>query len=174
MPLTFRPAEPCDIPLLRDLASRIWRVSYADLLAPAQIEYMLAWMYAAPKIAGELAGGVLWQVALLDAVPAGYLSLGTQPGGIAELHKLYLLPEHHGIGHGQTMLAHACDLATARGASELHLRVNKRNTRALRAYERAGFRIIDSILADIGGGFAMDDYILARPLTPAPPGPHPP
>ena len=165
MPLTFRPAEPCDIPLLRDLASRIWRASYTDILAPAQIDYMLGWMYAEPKIAQELGDGVLWQVALLDSLPAGYLALSAPAGGTAELHKLYLLPSHHGCGHGQAMLAHACGLASQQGARELHLRVNKRNARALRAYERAGFRIIDSILADIGGGFAMDDYILARRLA---------
>ena len=162
--MTFRPAGTGDIPLLRELASRIWRVSYAALLAPAQIEYMLGWMYSAQKIAQELADGVLWEVALLDSLPAGYLSLSSQPDGVAELHKIYLLPELHGLGHGQAMLAHACALATERGAHSLHLRVNKGNARALRAYERAGFRIIESIVADIGGGFVMDDYILARRL----------
>ena len=162
MPLTFRPAETGDIPLLRDLASEIWRASYAGLLAPGQIEYMLGWMYAAQKIAQELADGVLWEVAILDAVPAGYLALSSQPDGVAELHKLYLLPELQGQGHGQAMLAQACALATERGAHSLRLRVNKGNTRALRAYERAGFRIIESIVADIGGGFVMDDYVLAR------------
>ena len=168
MPLTFRPAEPGDIPLLRDLATRIWRACYADLLSPAQIEYMLGWMYAAEKIAQELADGVLWEMAMLGDLPAGYLALSSQPSDIAELHKLYLLPEHHGLGHGQAMIAHACALVSARGAHALQLRVNKRNVRALRAYERAGFHIIDSIVADIGGGFVMDDYILTRPLTPAP------
>lgn len=167
MTLTFRPAETGDIPQLRELASQIWRVSYADLLAPAQIEYMLGWMYAASKIAQELAEGVLWEVAMLDDAPVGYLALSTQPDGVAELHKLYLLPDLQGRGHGQAMLAHACALAIERGAHSLRLRVNKRNTRALRAYERAGFRIIDAIIADIGGGFVMDDYVLARQLIPA-------
>ena len=167
VPLDFRPAAAADIPLLRDLACRTWRLSYQEMISPEQIEYMLEWMYSAEKIAEEMAGGVLWEVALSDGVPIGYLSLVFYGTHHAELSKLYLLPEHQGRGFGQQMLAHSLDLAAARGCAELRLRVNKNNTRALRAYERAGFTVTDALVADIGGGFVMDDYVLARPIPPA-------
>ncbi len=162
MPLAFRPASAADIPLLRDLAERIWRTCYPGMISLAQIDYMLAWMYSAEKIANELAAGVHWEIALLDAHPVGFLSLAFHDATLAELNKLYLLPEHHGHGIGQGMLARALGCAAARGCTELRLRVNKRNERALRSYERAGFHIIDSMTADIGGGFVMDDYVLSR------------
>lgn len=164
MPLTFRTATPADIPLLRDLASRIWRTCYPGVITVEQIDYMLAWMYSAEKIAEELTAGVLWEIALLDDTPAGYLALTFADSAPAELNKLYLLPTLHGRGHGQAMLARALALTAARGGAALRLRVNKRNARALRSYERAGFRIVDSVVAAIGGGFVMDDYILSRAI----------
>ncbi len=162
MPLTFRSATTADIPLLRDLASRIWHACYLGMITVEQIDYMLAWMYSAQQIATELTGGVLWEIALLDDTPVGYLALTFPHAAPAELHKLYLLPELHGQGLGQAMLARALAHAAARGANELRLRVNKHNTRALRSYDHAGFQIVESLTADIGGGFVMDDYILAR------------
>jgi len=165
MPLAFRPASAADIPLLRSLADRIWRASYPAMITLDQIEYMLDWMYSAEKIAEELAHGVHWEIALLEDDPAGFLSLTYHSAILAELNKLYLLPELQGRGLGQAMLARAGQCAVARGCTELRLRVNKRNLRALRSYDRAGFRIVDNVVADIGGGYVMDDYILSRPLS---------
>jgi hypothetical protein len=42
----FRLATDCDIAVLRKLADRIWRTSYAGTISQAQVDYMLAWMYA--------------------------------------------------------------------------------------------------------------------------------
>jgi ribosomal protein S18 acetylase RimI-like enzyme len=164
MTLAFRPATTDDIPTLRDLASRIWHASYPGMITGEQIDYMLGWMYSAEKLADELAAGVRWDIALLDDIPSGYLSLTFHSALLAELNKLYLLRELQGRGLGQEMLAYAIATAARRGCEELRLRVNKRNERALRSYDRAGFRIVDSLTADIGGGFVMDDYVLSRAI----------
>jgi ribosomal protein S18 acetylase RimI-like enzyme len=132
------------------------------MISGEQIDYMLAWMYSAEKIAAELSSGVRWFLADLGEEPIGYLSLTVHSPEWAELNKLYLLREHQGRSFGQAMLAHALATAAAAGCCELRLRVNKANTRALRAYERAGFRIVDALVAEIGGGFVMDDYVLTR------------
>ncbi len=160
--LTFRPATATDIPQLRDLAGCIWRGSYAGMISQEQIDYMLAWMYSPQKLAQELHEGVCWELALLDGAPVGFLALALHGDHDAELNKLYLLPAHHGRGLGQQMLAHSLTLARAHGCEELRLRVNKSNARALRAYERAGFRISEALVADIGAGFVMDDFVLTR------------
>lgn len=162
--MRFQIATADDIPLLRDLAGRIWRVCYPGIISAGQIEYMLEWMYSAEQIAEEMTAGIQWEIAQLDAAPAGFLSLTFHPPALAELSKLYLLPELHGRGRGQAMLKHAMESAAARGCAELRLRVNKRNARALRSYEHAGFSIIESIVGEIGGGFVMDDYVLARSI----------
>jgi len=62
------------------------------------------------------------------------------------------------------MLQHVRASSAELGASEIRLQVNKQNTRAIRAYERAGFSLLEAVVADIGGGFVMDDFIMALRL----------
>ncbi|MEQ1861656.1 MAG: GNAT family N-acetyltransferase [Chthoniobacteraceae bacterium] len=160
--IAFRRATTADVPLLRDLAERIWRAYYPVIIGAEQVEYMLARMYSAETILREMNDGVVWELATLDAETIGFLSV--TPDAHAKLNKLYLLPELHGRGLGAAMIEHACVVATEHGATELWLQVNKRNERALRAYERAGFRRVKEAVFDIGGEFVMDDYVLARTL----------
>ena len=163
--LTFHAAQERDIPALRSLADQIWREAYAEMISPEQIAYMLGWMYAAETIRRELAESVVWEIVRLDGTDAGYLSVAFSADGIAKLNKLYLLPAYHGEGRGQTMLAHIFAMATERGAREVRLQVNKDNVRARRAYLRFGFVQIEEAVFDIGGGYVMDDYIMARPVA---------
>ena len=159
--LHFTTATDADIPLLRSLADAIWRESYPGIISVAQIAYMLARMYAAEVIQRELAAGVRWELAHLDGEPVGFLSCtrdATQQ--LLKLNKLYLLPAHHGRGHGRAMLDRVKEIAAELHATRILLTVNKANTRALRAYERAGFRTIDAIVTDFGGGFVMDDFVM--------------
>ena len=43
--------------------------------------------------------------------------------------------------------------------------MNKRNARAIKAYQRNGYEIGASVVKDIGGGFVMNDYIMAKNLV---------
>jgi len=158
--MTFRRAASVDVPVLRLLAERIWREVYPPIIGETQVEYMLARMYAAETIARELADGVAWEIALLDEREVGFLALSVEVGSRAKLHKLYLLPEYHGRGHGQALITRACAVAREQGAGELWLQVNKRNVRAIRAYQRAGFRCEREAVFDIGDGFVMDDFLM--------------
>ncbi len=164
--LVFRPAAEADIPVIRALAGRIWRASYSDLISSAQIEYMLERMYSAATLACELGEGVRYELAELKGQPVAYLATSVHVAARhVELHKLYLAPELHGRGFGQVMLRHALAGAVALGASRLELRVNRRNLRAQRAYERAGFKIAGEVCQDIGGGFVMDDFVMVHGLA---------
>jgi len=151
-----------DIPVLCALADRIWREYYPRLLSPAQIDYMLAWMYAPETLRQELGRGIFWELALEAQEPVGFVSY--EVGGVprkVKLHKIYLLSRLHGRGVGRALLAHVRRRAAALGAEEVRLNVNKANAQAIRAYERAGYQVVESVTNDIGGGFVMDDYIMA-------------
>jgi ribosomal protein S18 acetylase RimI-like enzyme len=57
------------------------------------------------------------------------------------------------------------EIAAALGAQEVSLFVNKRNQKAIRVYERAGFTIAESVINEFGGGFVMDDYRMTVPCA---------
>jgi ribosomal protein S18 acetylase RimI-like enzyme len=163
--LAIRPASEAEIPALRALAERIWRESYAALLTPAQIDYMLAWMYAPETIAREMSEGAIWETAWLAEELIGFHSCTPEPQSQQwKLNKLYLLPEQQGLGLGQQLLDRVHALAAQWGARQVWLQVNKQNARAIRAYERAGYVVERSAVFDIGQGFVMDDFVMTRAI----------
>jgi len=163
--LAIHPASETEIPALRVLAERIWRVSYAEMLTPAQIDYMLGWMYAPELIAREMAEGVIWETARLDGELVGFHSCTIErETRRCKLNKLYVLPERQGMGLGQQLLDRVHELAAQHGAREVWLQVNKQNGRAIRAYERAGYAVERAAVFEIGAGFVMDDFIMTRAL----------
>lgn len=162
--LTFCAVGETDLPLVRSLAERIWFGSYSEMISAGQMEYMLGWMYSAETIRRELAEGVWWELVFESAEAIGYHSVTFGSDAVAKLNKLYLLPENQGRGFGQQMLARVMAVSGERGMKELRLQVNKRNDRARRAYERAGFAIVESAVFDIGGGYVMDDHIFSLSL----------
>jgi diamine N-acetyltransferase len=157
--VAFVPAKPADIPLLQRLADEIWRAHYPAIISIAQINYMLDRMYATDVIAQELRTGTSWELIQHDGEAVGFLSYSHEPAaGVVKLHKLYVRVTQHGQGLGQAGLRCVTEVAAARGAREVSLYVNKNNHKAIRAYQRAGFAIAESVVTELGGGFVMDDY----------------
>jgi ribosomal protein S18 acetylase RimI-like enzyme len=160
--MTIRVAVEADVPLLIDLAQRIWRACYPEIISHEQIEFMLGWMYSEDEIRRQIAAGVPWKIAELNGSAIGYLSYQREDDGRVKISKLYVLPEHQRRGYGQEMLTSIFEQARMLGAPAVWLQVNKRNAGAIGAYREAGFKIIDEAVFDIGGGFVMDDYLMAR------------
>ena len=157
-----RPATKADIPLLRNLAGRIWRECYPGIITPEQIEFMLGWMYSEEEIGRQIEAGIPWEVAEHEGEAIGYLSYQAEPDGRVKISKLYVLPAWQRQGHGRRLLDHICARARLLGAPEVWLQVNKRNERAIGAYLKVGFRIEKEAVFDIGNGFVMDDFLMAR------------
>jgi GNAT superfamily N-acetyltransferase len=160
-------ATEADLPAISELAGVIWRACYPGIITHAQIDYMLARMYSLDVLRDEIRSqGICYDCLLVDGKPVGFVSYGpaSEPG-VMKLHKLYLLPELHGRGLGSRLLQHVEREVRAGGVRRLMLSVNKRNAKAIAAYQRNGFVIADSVVTDIGGGFVMDDYIMAKELA---------
>jgi diamine N-acetyltransferase len=164
--LTIVPAQVSDIPTLQSLAHRIWHACYPEIISREQITYMLEKMYGTEVIERELASGTIWELAHLGKEPVGYLSYSFDAAtSELTLHKIYLLKELQGQGLGQQLLEHVKNRARQRQATAMSLRVNRGNLKAIAAYQRAGCFIAESNVADIGGGFVMDDYIMKWPVA---------
>jgi len=153
---------------IAELAGVIWRAHYPGIISSEQIDYMLARMYSLDALRAEICSqGIRFYKMLVDGRMAGFASIGpTNDPNIFKLHKLYLLPEAHGHGLGSLLLQHCEREAGKLGARRLILTVNKRNTKAIATYQRNGFGVANSVVTDIGGGFVMDDYIMAKDLIP--------
>ena len=68
----------------------------------------------------------------------------------------------HGRGVGRALIGHVEAAARADGARFLILAVNKGNVTAIAAYLACGFATREATVVDIGGGFVMDDYVMAK------------
>jgi diamine N-acetyltransferase len=161
----IRIAREEDLPVIATLAGAIWRAVYPGIIPREQIEYMLARMYAVEELARQAGQGTVFLRLLVNGKPVGFAA-HSPTGNPAErkLDKLYIHPDHQRHGHGGRLLDHVIAAARALGCTSLMLTVNKRNTKAIAAYEKGGFVIRESVVADIGGGFVMDDYVMARQL----------
>lgn len=129
---------------------------------------MLAKMYSLDVLRDEiLLRAIRYERLFVGEEFVGFASFGPigQPATF-KLHKLYLRPECHGRGLGSLLLGHCEREVSKLGARCLLLAVNKQNSKAIAAYKRNGFTVRESVVVDIGGGFVMDDYIMAKELHP--------
>ncbi len=163
----IREADERDVPTIIGLAHRIWSAHYPSIIGQAQIDYMLSRMYAPDTILKEMTKtGIRYDIAEVDGHAVGYSAYGPGPApGEMKLHKLYVLPEHQGLGLGKALMRQAAAWGSANALPTIILAVNKRNERAVAAYRRCGFSIRESVVVDIGGGFVMDDYIMTSPIS---------
>lgn len=157
---------PEELQIIRDIADDIWPKTFAEILSPEQIRYMMQMMYAPEVMEKELKNNYSFNIIKIDGVPAGYFvwSAYEEPG-TAKLHKLYLLEKFHGQGNGTAMLKAAENAIASAGFVRMRLNVNKNNQRAIKAYLRNGFVNIQSVKIDIGNGFFMDDFVMEKAVS---------
>jgi GNAT superfamily N-acetyltransferase len=159
----IRRASDGDLATISGLAGKIWRAHYPSILSAGQIEYMLSWMYDVRQLRRDLERGVVYELLSEGDRPLGFCGYEELRGEL-KLHKLYLLVEEHGRGLGSMLLRHVEEEARRRGLSKVVLGVNRFNEKAIRAYQRNGYRIREPLKTDIGGGFVMDDWIMEKDL----------
>jgi diamine N-acetyltransferase len=167
MQTSILPATEENLPAISELAGGIWRACYPGIITPAQIDYMLARMYAVDTMRAEIQSqGIRYDRLLAGNEFVGFASYGpTEQAAVFKLHKLYLHADFHGRGLGSRLLQHCEQEVRKLDARQLILAVNKRNAKAIAAYRRNGFVIARSVVTDIGGGFVMDDFIMAKKLA---------
>jgi ribosomal protein S18 acetylase RimI-like enzyme len=165
--IDFRRTTIDDIPTIRTLARRIWEEAYSQLLSKAQIEYMLEMMYSSNVIECEITNGTVWELIYFDGEAVGYISYALGKDNSVKLSKIYISEINRGRGIADAALKRVIRYAVVHERSFVYLTVNKENKRAIRAYEKNGFSIAESVVTDIGNGFVMDDHIMKYYCTEA-------
>lgn len=163
-PPTLQPLTTDDADAIGALARVVWQATYPPMISQAQIDAMLADRYAPEHIREQLVDPRhAWWGARQGHALTGFAHALLDETG-CKLDKLYVHPDRHRRGIGAALLREILAWARAQQAPRLWLQVNRGNAQAIRAYEKYGFRIVDSRVFEIGGGFVMDDHVMERLL----------
>ncbi|MEF8941532.1 MAG: GNAT family N-acetyltransferase [Desulfohalobiaceae bacterium] len=164
--IDFRLVErtsPDDLQRVQELAEEIWREHYIPIIGREQVEYMLSRFQSVQAIAEQIGQGYVYYLMLARGEPAGYLAYVRDPDGESlQLSKIYVRPGERGSGLGKAGLQLVRDHCLRLGLDRIRLTVNKNNSDSIAWYRRMGFEYAGAQVADIGGGFVMDDYVLHK------------
>ncbi|MDO8366775.1 MAG: GNAT family N-acetyltransferase [Saprospiraceae bacterium] len=164
----LRRATKVDLPLIRQLAERIWWEHYPSIISDEQIGFMLELIYSDSALQQQMEeeGQEFWLPEINGKV-LGFLSVSRKGEGDYFIHKFYLDTRERGFGTivFELLLARYPDLC------ELRLRVNRRNFKSVNFYFKVGFRIEYCIDMPIGEGYVMDDFQMVYPCSPYTPIP---
>jgi ribosomal protein S18 acetylase RimI-like enzyme len=164
--IQIQPASPGQIPLIRELACKIWPATYAHILSREQIDYMMERIYSTESLRRQMdEQHHVFLILEAEGRPAGFASYSIYPGGEkAKLQKIYVDPALQGMGLGRLLLNEVSARAQAAGCSVLRLNVNRHN-QARSFYERQGFSVTGEEDIDIGNGFWMNDFVMEKQLV---------
>ena len=103
MNLKFRKASKEDVELIAQLAERIWKKHYINLITMEQIDYMLEIMYSAKSLTKQMNEGHQFTLVYDENKPVGYISLNEVDGKNYFLHKFYVEVDDQGKGIGSKL-----------------------------------------------------------------------
>ena len=125
---------------------------------------MLARMYDLGVMRDEMRNGVAYDCFRAEDALVAFAAYGPMNRNELKLYKLYVHPDRQRHGFGGQLLCHVEAVARGRNFKTLCLTVNKANAKAIAVYRKNGFAVCESVVVDIGGGFVMDDYVMAKAL----------
>ena len=154
------------LPIVRDLAYKIWPNTYGEILSKEQLDYMLDSFYSIDNLEAQMFQKN--QVFMLIQDEDKYLGfcayeLNIENSKKTKLHKIYVLPETQGKGVGKRLLEEVENIAKKAGNLHLILNVNRFN-KALEFYKHKGFTIVEELDIEIGNGYLMEDYVMEKNL----------
>ncbi|WP_313952923.1 GNAT family N-acetyltransferase [Accumulibacter sp.] len=166
MDVLISPLTAADVEPVAALARQVWQHTYTSIISQQQIDFMLAQRYSPQLLLAELnKPDIWWDKLTLDGQLAGFISCFlTGAASEMKLDKLYVDPQRQRMGLGARLVDHVVARARAAGCQTLMLAVNKGNEQAIAAYRKQGFTVREAVCVDIGDGFVMDDFIMARSL----------
>ncbi len=144
---------------IHELAQTIWHACYSGIITSAQCDYMVEEMLSPGAIEGSIrTKEYRYYIVYLNGEAAGFYSYcpakyftPEKPMGVF-LSKLYLCTFARGKRITNQILNEL--------PRPISLTVNKSNSLAIAVYKHLGFKIVKSIVVDIGGGYKMDDFVM--------------
>jgi len=145
--------------IIRSLSENIMHEVYDDIMPEGQIDYMLNLFLSDEAIAKNISeNGYKYKLIYLNSELAGYCAYCPAKYYNPDLNegtflsKLYILE----FARGKRITSRLMDILRR----PVYLTVKHDNTAAINVYKHCGFKIVQSVSNDIGGGYTMDDFIM--------------
>lgn len=151
------------IEIVESLAREIWTEHYTPIIGKEQVDYMLGRFQSKQAIRDQIRSGVFYFLMEEGHEAIGYIAVEPR-GDELFLSKIYVKSSRRAKGYGKKAVLYAESLARERGLRKIVLTVNKNNVGSIRAYEKMGFRNVESLVQDIGKGFVMDDHKMEKAI----------
>jgi O-acetyl-ADP-ribose deacetylase len=156
----IRVTNPDEIGAVAVLAEEIWNEYYTPIIGESQVNYMIDKFQSAEAITAQINNEHYEYYLIFQSLePTGYIGI-QQKGEELFLSKFYIQKERRGNGLGRRAFEFILKRAKELGSKFITLTVNKNNTSSISAYEKLGFRNEGPVVADIGNGYIMDDYLM--------------
>lgn len=159
----MRTATAQDIEMIRKLSQEVWPKTYASILVPDQILYMMELMYSEDALSKQMNSGHRFLIVYDELSPIGFASYNEIEQSIFKLQKIYILQQYQGRGAGGFVIEKIINEIKNSGATALQLNVNRKN-KAKNFYEKIGFNVIRKEQIDIGNGYFMNDYVMEKKI----------
>ncbi|HVF35293.1 MAG TPA: GNAT family N-acetyltransferase [Candidatus Saccharimonadia bacterium] len=168
-----RLARGHDAPALSELMRRLFLQAYAHSADAGNVARLLEESHHPERQAREIADKSLATLIVEhDGVLSGYAQLryrapppvALPAAHAAQLWRLYLDAHLHGSGTGRALVDDVVQRAAASGADALWLSVWQQAPRAMRFYEKCGFRTAGTTVFMVGE-HPTDDWVMWRKLA---------
>lgn len=162
--MTISVATQEQLPIVQELAYKIWPSTYGHILSKDQFDYMMELMYSIDSLEKQLATKPFLLIED-EGEFIGFVSyeINWENTAKTKIHKLYVLPTIQGKGIGKLLINHVRELAFKAQNSALLLTVNRFN-KAKEFYLKQGFHVVEEKQFQIGNGYIMDDYVMELPI----------
>ena len=161
--VNFVTATSSDFSFMESLANSVWHETFDPIIGSDQVNYMLEKFQSVTAFSRQTTvEGYTYYLIVDENGAQGYIALCDDKSDRLYMSKLYLCSSARGKGYARLALEMAVEKAKMLGKRSVYLTVNKGNLRAIAVYEKCGFSRVDSIKADIGNGYFMDDFVYEK------------
>lgn len=169
--LLIKPVLKKELTILRNLAEQTFRSTYAHLNDPLHFEEYIAKHFQLSKLKAEWANpNSYFYFALVDGLIGGYLKLNTGDAqtesklpNALEVERIYVKKTYQGRGVGRYLIQQSQVIALELQLNQIWLGVWEENPKAIRFYEKNGFKKFGKHIFKVGPEEQID-YLMKLEL----------
>ena len=132
---------------------------YTDINGLEHATYMADKFLSNKAISDLIDNGAIFKLVIENNQILGFYEVLKEENKVF-LSKLYVHSNYRHKGIGRFMFEDIIKYTKDNNLNKIYLTVNKHNTPSYNMYLHLGFKVIDSVVTDIGNNYVMDDYIM--------------